>query len=343
LASAILVKVASIYILQEDKMNKRNRIDNFFPVQTTGSTESGPSTQASDNIPHVTAQLRPGDIESDPGLRRPIENLDPAVRDIARREYISKGPCQPTNHSYERTWVGNGYRSFHDYWYNDHRGWLEYSVSKNAAFCFYCFLFKQPRAENFGIEAFTKNGFKTWKDGPSVLNRHVGKHDSGHNKARQHYMAFKNQRQNLPHVIDRGTNSEQEKYKARLLILLGVVKFLLLQGLAFRGHDESSTSKNKGNFKEMLEWYTKKDPEAEKLIAAAGENHKMTSPEIQLELCKACAQETSKAIIEDIEEAKIIERFQGYRSRKDLLPRPRSKIPDFASLMKYFTCCLCTD
>jgi hypothetical protein len=55
----------------------------------------------------------------------------------------------------------------------------------------------------------------------------------------------------------------------------------------------------------MLEWYTKKDPEAEKLIAAAGENHKMTSPEIQLELCKACAQETSKAIIEDIGDRKF--------------------------------------
>jgi hypothetical protein len=118
-------------------------------------------------------------------------------------------------------------------------------------------------------------------------------------------MAFKNQRQNLPHVIVRGTNSEQEKYKARLLIILGVVKFLLLQGLAFRGHDESSTSKNKGNFKEMLEWYTKKDPEAEKLVAAAGDNHKMTSPEIQLELCKACAEETSKAIIEEIGDSKF--------------------------------------
>jgi hypothetical protein len=118
-------------------------------------------------------------------------------------------------------------------------------------------------------------------------------------------MAFKNQRQNLPHMIDRGTNIDQEKYKAFLLIMLGVVKFLLLQGLAFRGHDESINSKNKGNFKEMLEWYTKKDPKAEKLIGNAGENHKLTSPEIQLDLCKACAQETTRAIIEDIGDSKF--------------------------------------
>jgi hypothetical protein len=44
-----------------------------------------------------------------------------------------------------------------------------------------------------------------------------------------------------------------------------------------------------------------------------------------------------------IEESKIIERFQGYRSRKGLLPDPRSKISYFTYLMNYLTCCLRTD
>jgi hypothetical protein len=55
----------------------------------------------------------------------------------------------------------------------------------------------------------------------------------------------------------------------------------------------------------MLEWYTKKDSKAAKLIGDAGENHKLTSHEIQLDLCKACAQETTKDIIEDIGDSKI--------------------------------------
>ena len=37
----------------------------------------------------------------------------------------------------------------------------------------YCFLFKQPRADNYGVQAFTKNGFKNWKDGPKILYEHV--------------------------------------------------------------------------------------------------------------------------------------------------------------------------
>uniref|UniRef100_A0A453F7R8 DUF4371 domain-containing protein n=1 Tax=Aegilops tauschii subsp. strangulata TaxID=200361 RepID=A0A453F7R8_AEGTS len=137
---------------------------------------------------------------------------------------------------------------------------------KNAVFCFYCFLFKQPKAKNYGIEAVTKNGFKSWKDGPKVFNQHVGKHDSAHNKSRQHYEDFKNQRQNLPHVFDRGSNKKEEEYKARLLIIMGIVKFLLLQALAFRGHDESTSSMNKGNFRELLDLFIKKDP---KVIAHA--------------------------------------------------------------------------
>ena len=98
--------------------------------------------------------------------------------------------------------------------------------------------------------------------GTTILDEHVGKHDSAHNKARQHYEAFKNQWQNLPHVFDRGTQKDEEEYKARLLLILGVIKFLLLQGLAFRGHDESTSSRNKGNFKELLGWLIEEDRDA---------------------------------------------------------------------------------
>ena len=100
-------------------MNKRNKtLNSFFQVKTTETVETGPSTQTVDNTPNVRAELKPGDVESDPGKRIPIEELDPDIRDLARREYISMGPCQPTNHTYEQL---NG-RSFHDYWFNDHRG-----------------------------------------------------------------------------------------------------------------------------------------------------------------------------------------------------------------------------
>nr|XP_045087600.1 uncharacterized protein LOC123495030 [Aegilops tauschii subsp. strangulata] len=101
----------------QDEQRTRT-LTSFFQPQSTDSivTETGPSIAANDDVPHVTPQLKPGDTEPDPGKRIPIENLDPDITDLARREYISKGPCQPTDHVYERKWVGKGFSSFHGSW-----------------------------------------------------------------------------------------------------------------------------------------------------------------------------------------------------------------------------------
>jgi hypothetical protein len=95
--------------------------------------------------------------------------------------------------------------------------------------------------------------------------------------------------------------AEEEAYKARLTVMLGIAKFLLLQALAFRGHDESKTSKNKGNFLEMLEWYRKKDPKAALVTGEnAPANNQMSCPMVQKDLVRACAEETSDLIKREI-------------------------------------------
>jgi hypothetical protein len=87
---------------------------------------------------------------------------------------------------------------------------LEYSIAKYSPFCFSFFLLKQPKAHNYGIESFTKMGFKNWKDGPSVLSDHVGKIGSACNKSRQCYEDYKNQRQSVAHVMEQSTIKDQQ-------------------------------------------------------------------------------------------------------------------------------------
>jgi len=254
--------------------------------------EQGVEDGASSN--HV---LDPEDIIADPRLRKDIDEFDPNVRDDARREYVLLGPCQPKGHKYPVKKIYGKNRSFHEKWYTN-RAWLEYSVSKDAAFCFYCYLFKPLRVDNFGVESFTTNGFINWKDGPKLLDDHAN--SIAHNKARLDYESYKNQRQSVTHAMDKGEKTGEEIYKGRLIIILGVVRFLLLQAHAFRGHDESANSSNKGNFLEMIEWYKGKDENAARLLGIAGKNHTMTSPKIQKDLCKACGEQTAKAIVKDI-------------------------------------------
>ena len=95
------------------------------------------------------------------------------IRDRIRREYASKGPCQPHNHIFPKNKYGKDNRSFRDAWFKDNI-WLEYSVSKDAAFCFLCFLFKPVFT---GDEALTTNGFGPFSNWKKVIDKfrdHVG-------------------------------------------------------------------------------------------------------------------------------------------------------------------------
>lgn len=84
---------------------------------------------------------------------------------------------------------------------------------------------------------------------------------------------------------------------------LDIARFLIAQGHAFRGHDESATSLNKGNFLEMLDWCKKRN---NKVRAAFNDccpkNAKMTSHQIQKELTESCAKDISKVIKDEIGE-----------------------------------------
>ncbi|XP_039129039.1 uncharacterized protein LOC120265223 [Dioscorea cayenensis subsp. rotundata] len=90
-------------------------------------------------------------------------------------------------------------------------------------------------------------------------------------------------------------------YHIRLTAILDVTRFLLKQGLAFRGHDESSSSLNKGNFLELLEWYSLRNEEVWRTVNQnAPGNNQMTSPKVQKELANACAAEITRVIVDDI-------------------------------------------
>jgi hypothetical protein len=55
-------------------------------------------------------------------------------------------------------------------------------------------------------------------------------------------------------------------YQKRLTYLLRCIKFILHQGLAFRGHDESEESSNRGNFIEFLKFLAGNIDEVNKYV-----------------------------------------------------------------------------
>ena len=169
------------------------------------------------------------------------------------------------------------------------------------AYCFYCFFFKQPgRAEHFGYEVFTKEGFTDWKHASKAFKDHIGGPGSKHNSCVKHYDDYNNQRQSVASNFARSSKESEEMYKIRLTCSVSCSRYLIAQGLAFRGHDESASSLNKGNFREMIDLEKTKNEQVRDAFDRGGRNCTMTSGDIQKELAMCCAHEVTKRIMAEL-------------------------------------------
>uniref|UniRef100_A0A3B3RLL1 TTF-type domain-containing protein n=1 Tax=Paramormyrops kingsleyae TaxID=1676925 RepID=A0A3B3RLL1_9TELE len=151
--------------------------------------------------------------------------------------YISKSraeqPKQPQLKSFPRTYQGDRRRCFSKDWYNTHK-WLEYSQSKDSAYCYACRQFSLPSS---GDSVFTsEEGFKNWKkatykDGGLI----------GHAKSEVH------------------TNAMLAWAEHYIKTVAEILLFTATQNIAQRAHRESE-SDNKGNFLCIMELLAKHDP-----------------------------------------------------------------------------------
>ena len=71
------------------------------------------------------------------------------------------------------------------------------------------------------------------------------------------------------------------------------------RGLAFRGHDESDDSSDKGNFLELLQFLADHNDIINEALQKTPKNSKLTHLDIQKDIVNAIAYETTDSIIED--------------------------------------------
>jgi hypothetical protein len=208
------------------------------------------------------------------------------------------GPTQPQEFNFPRKWNGGEWRSFQKAWF-DEFDWLEYSESKDAAYCLYCYLFfNSAKPEKFGSSVFAHQGYVNWKKAKDNLNKHSN--CKTHIEARLSCDDFMNQRTSVVQKIVEVSTDEEKRYEIRLTSSLDVSRFLISQGQPFRGDDESSTSLNKGTFLEMVDWYKDRVEIVKDAYDNGSKNCQMLSPSIQKDLAKACAEEVTAVIMDEI-------------------------------------------
>jgi len=101
--------------------------------------------------------------------------------------------------------------------------WIEYSVKKEAAFCFVCYLFGKEKSKK---SAFVEGGWRNWNRN-DALDLHVGGITSAHNAAQERYNLFMTPHGAIDDKIVKVDNEERRLYKIRLTYSLRCLRFLL--------------------------------------------------------------------------------------------------------------------
>lgn len=107
--------------------------------------------------------------------------------------------------------------------------------------------------------------------------------------------------QSITYAFERQYDQVKHDHWLRMSASIDVVRLLLNKGFAFRVHDESKSSLNRGDFLEILSWYAKHcDKIDDYVLEHAPQNDQMTYPMIQKDIVTACKIETIKAIIQEL-------------------------------------------
>jgi len=84
------------------------------------------------------------------------------------KKVLANGPCQPRTLNFPSTRIGNRNRRFNSEWFDEFGNWLEYSESTDRAYCFTCFLFRDPTKKEAGYKSFVLDGWNTWYNKESL-------------------------------------------------------------------------------------------------------------------------------------------------------------------------------
>ena len=207
-------------------------------------------------------------------------------------------PVQPVLNDYPKTsrrrFNAGYFAQFH---------WIEYSLNKDAVFCFCCRHFSSTSVysgETQGNIAFIDYGFKKWKDAKALLTKHAN--SSRHKSSMTLWLNAKKVLNEEMEPIANQINAQRKEQilenRQHLKYLIQAVSYLTRQGLAFRGNDETAESVNKGNFVELLELLSATNP----LLRERMNNRygHYSSHEYQNDIISCLAKTVRKSVINSI-------------------------------------------
>jgi Domain of unknown function (DUF4371) len=130
--------------------------------------------------------------------------------------------------------------------------------------------------------------------------------NSAHNFATQCYQNLQKSLGHIENVIEKQNEKIVLDARRRLTVSIDSIKWLTFQACAFRGRDESSSSKNQGIFLEMIKLLASYNREVKKVVLDnVPRNAKYTSPTVQKEILQIFSRKVQTTIRDEIDNSKF--------------------------------------
>ena len=198
-------------------------------------------------------------------------SVSTSVTNCAPDDLNLLGPSRPKLNSFPKD---KNNRCFLSVWYNQF-SWLEYSVNKDAAYCYPCRRFLLHIRET----GFTTEGHNNWKRAVGDKNKDLLKHDSAqpHILTMAKCTGFQQRIESNASISTLVNDETLERNRYYVSSIIQVVQFLIVHELALRGNWDKIQHGDTGLFTSLFEHALRKDAKLKAVYDTISQNAKYTS------------------------------------------------------------------
>ncbi|KAL4104546.1 hypothetical protein QTP88_019841 [Uroleucon formosanum] len=210
------------------------------------------------------------------------------------------------------TVISGKHRCFQSSWYSKYP-WLEYSITLNAVFCYYCRHFpphltvSQSHTEK---DALINRGYSDWKNISNLTKKH--ENTSSHKNAVIKYNSWLSTKKtgSVSSQINQQVKDQIINNRKTLTSIIRCILYCSRQDIGIREHKKINSTEdnpnwpcrdvNEGNFLEMIKLLSLENENFKTNFKSLPKNSKYTSPDIQNDLIKAASNLTLRKIVKEV-------------------------------------------
>lgn len=202
-------------------------------------------------------------------------------------------------------------RSFNPAWLDEYP-WLVYSPAKDGVYCKVCSIFGGSTSDKNSskIERLVREPIIFWTSASNKLKDHHMKssvHKSATIMAEEFCKVMKSKQKSIAEHLNSALASQVQRNREKLYSIVKTILFCGRQNIALRGHRESESSVNPGNFRALLSFRIQSgDSLLGDHICSAPKNSTYTSNTIQNELIHIIGRWIQNRILTEIQQGSRI-------------------------------------